>query len=68
MEHFSTYLLVSGVVLSIFGIVLLASPENFKAVAGFMLAAGLLLSLGVIGYYVYNNYYNKEAELVSPVA
>jgi uncharacterized membrane protein len=67
-NHFSAYLLVSGVVLFILGVVLLSSPQNFKAIAGFMLAAGLLLSLGVIGYHVYHHFYHKDAGLVAPVA
>ena len=63
MNHLLGYLFVSGVVLFILGVVLLSSPMNVTGIAGFMVAIGLLLSLGIAGYYVYEHYY-KQKEIV----
>jgi len=63
MNHLLAYLFVSGVVLFILGVVLLSSPMNVTGIAGFMVALGLLLSLGIGGYYIYENYY-KQKEIV----
>lgn len=63
MNHLLAYLFLSGVVLFILGVVLLSSPMNTTGIAGFMVAIGLLLSLGTAGYYIYEHYY-KQKEIV----
>jgi len=63
MNHLLAYLFLSGVVLFILGVVLLSSPMNVTGIAGFMVALGLLLSLGIGGYYAYEHFY-KQKEIV----
>ena len=60
MNQLLAYLFVLGLVLFILGVVLLASPENTTGVAGFMVAIGLLLSVGIGGYWVYVKFVKKE--------
>ena len=60
MNSLLAYLFVLGLVLFILGVVLLSTPENVKGIGGFMVAIGLLLSVGIGGYWIYNKYIKKE--------
>jgi len=65
LPTFLIFLFVIGLVAFILGIVILAAPDAVKGLGTIMLVGGLILCLGIGGYWIFSSMKKKKSPMSS---